>query len=197
MRFSFKKTFGGGDAPAPKKATPKPRRTNPASARTKNEPHVVGCRCPKCPPRPAYLDDMPGMNYRPPTRQAKADSIELRRMVAEATLVLTNAREAYTKALKAFEDLGPLPDSIIGDLSPSIRKQLRVYATSKLEAPEVPWTVIKRVKSASRPGLFHEVREDKLHQLSCTCEGYKYNNRCWVLDDVREAREAANDEGDE
>jgi hypothetical protein len=66
-------------------------------------------------------------NYRKPKSVPQADTPELRAKVAAGILQLVETHDAYLAALKAFGELGPLPDGIINDMPTKVRRHMRLY----------------------------------------------------------------------
>jgi len=153
-------------AKAAKTPSGKTRGSNPPGARTRNEP-------PRVVPKEPYREELPGFNYRKRTAVPKPDSLELRKAVAQATLDIANAHDAYLKAFKAFEELGPLPDSIIGDLPRTMLRRMKLFKTSKPQPAKPPYRVLRRVESETHSGRIYEIRENNFGQIYCTCPSRK------------------------
>lgn len=157
------------EAPKAKAArthTGKPRGSNPPGARTKNEPQRVK-------PREQYRDELPGYNYRSLKAVPKEDTIELRRAVGEAVIALGTAHQNYLDAMRRFTELGPLPDSIIGDLPQSMRRHMKLYKTHKPQPVKPPYRVLRVVESETRKDTTYEIRENNFGQIYCTCPSRK------------------------
>ena len=153
-------------AKAAKSPSGKPRGSNPPGARTRNEP-------PRVVKREQYRDEIRGFNYRSLKAVPKPDTIELRRAVGEAVITLGNAHQAYLDAMRAFTELGPLPDSIIGDLPQSMRRHMKLYKTHKPQPVKPPYRVLRVVESETRKNTTYEIRENNFGQIYCTCPSRK------------------------
>lgn len=93
---------------------------NPPGARTRHEPKRV-----------VYKDDESAYQYRSPRLVPVADTPALRAEIQAKSQVLADAHAAYIKALADFNKLGPLPDSVIKDLSLGIKRHMRLYQQTK------------------------------------------------------------------
>jgi hypothetical protein len=167
MATNFTWSAEAPTAKAAKTKSGKTRGSNPPGARTKNEP-------PRVVPKPAYREELQGFNYRPATKVAKPDTLELRKAVGQAVIDLGNAHQAYLDAMRRFTELGPLPDSIIGDLPQSMRRHMKLYKTHKPQPVKPPYRVLRTFESESRKGKWYEIREDKLGHILCTCPAFKF-----------------------
>lgn len=116
MVTNFKWSAEAPTAKPAKTKTDKPRGHNPPGARTRNEPKRI-----------VYKDPAPMYNYRKPKSVPQADTPELRAKVAAGILQLVETHDAYLAALKAFGELGPLPDGIINDMPTKVRRHMRLY----------------------------------------------------------------------
>ena len=135
---------------------------------------------PRIPAKPRYREDLPGFNYRKPNAVAKPDTIELRRAVAAATLLVNDAHDAFLKTLSDFEALGPLPDAIIEDL-PWHASPPQTLQDHKPQPTKAPYRVLRTFESETRKGKFYEIREDTMGNIYCQCPGYTNHRACWHI----------------
>jgi hypothetical protein len=166
MATNFTWSAEAPSAKAARTKTGKTRGTNPPGARTRHEP-------PRVVPKPAYREELPGYNYRPANKVAKPDTIELRKAVAQAVIDLGNAHQTYLDAMRAFTELGPLPDSIIADLPSSMRRHMKLYKTHKPQPVKPPYRVLRVVESETHKDRRYEIRENNFGQIYCTCPSRK------------------------
>ena len=119
--MDFKLNLSTEDKPALRAKKAKARGYNPPGARTRNEPPRVFTR--------EEIDDNP-YTYMKPGVPVPADSIELRRKVADALLDISLAHEKFHESLKAFHALGQLPAAIIRDMPLKSKRYLKIWKKS-------------------------------------------------------------------